>query len=66
MQNRYLIAYESKTLNSHQKNYLVHHKEMYAILYALERWWPFLLGRYFKVYTDHRSLVYLKTQSNLN
>ena len=26
----------------------------------------FLLGRHFKVYTDHRSLVHFKTQSNLN
>ena len=35
-------------------------------MHTLDRWRPFLLGRHFKVYTDHRSLVYLKTQSNLN
>src|SRR5947207_10315515 len=39
---------------------------MCAIMHALERWRPFLLGRHFKVYTDHRSLVHFKTQSNLN
>ncbi len=65
-QNGHPIAYESKKLNPHQKNYPVHDKEMCAIMHALERWRPFLLGRHFKVYTDHRSLVYLKTQSNLN
>ena len=60
-QNGHPIAYEFKKLNSHQKNYPVHDKEMCAIMHALERWRPFLLSRYFKVYTDHRSLVYLKT-----
>ena len=60
------IAFESKKLNLHQRNYPVHDKEMYAIMHALDRWRPFLLGRHFKVYTDHRSLVYLKTQPNLN
>ena len=65
-QNGHPVAYESAKLNSHQLNYSVHDKEMCAIMHALERWRPFLLGRHFKVYTDHRSLVHFKTQSNLN
>ena len=65
-QNGHPVAYESTKLNSHQLNYPVHDKEMCAIMHALERWRPFLLGRHFKVYTDHRSLVHFKTQSNLN
>ena len=65
-QNGHPVAFESKKLNSHQLNYSVHDKEMCAIMHALERWRPFLLGRHFKVYTDHRSLVHFKTQSNLN
>src|SRR6266496_3551504 len=65
-QNSHPVAYESTKLNSHQLNYSVHDKEMCAIMHALERWRPFLLGRHFKVYTDHRSLVHFKTQSNLN
>ena len=60
------IAFESKKLNPHQRNYPIPDKEMCAIMHALDRWRPFLLGRHFKVYTDHRSLVYLKTQPNLN
>ena len=51
------IAFESKKLNPHQRNYPVHDKEMCAIMHALDRWRPFLLGRHFKVYTDHCSLV---------
>jgi transposase InsO family protein len=66
VQNGHPVAYESKKLNIHQLNYPIHDKEMCAIMHALERWRPFLLGRHFKVYTDHRSLVYFKTQSNLN
>src|SRR5436190_24218629 len=65
-QNGHPIAYESTKLNSHQLNYSVHYKEMCAIMHALEKWRPILLGRHFKVYTDHRSLVHFKTQSNLN
>ena len=65
-QNDHPVAYESTKLNSHQLNYSVHDKEMCAIMHALERWRPFLLGRHFKIYTDHRSLVHFKTQSNLN
>ena len=66
VQNGHPVAYESKKLNVHQLNYPVHDKEMCAIMHALERWRPFLLGQHFKVYTDHRSLVHFKTQSNLN
>jgi transposase InsO family protein len=66
VQNGHPVAYESKKLNVHQLNYSVHDKEMCAIMHALERWRPFLLGQHFKVYTDHRSLVHFKTQSNLN
>jgi reverse transcriptase-like protein/integrase-like protein/gag-polyprotein putative aspartyl protease len=66
VQNGHPVAYESKKLNIHQLNYPIHDKEMCAIMHALERWRPFLLGRHFKIYTDHRSLVYFKTQSNLN
>jgi hypothetical protein len=71
-QDGHPVALESKKLNPHQFNYAVHanhavhDKEMCAIMHALDRWRPFLLGKHFKCYTDHRSLVYFKTQSNLN
>ena len=60
-QNGHPVAYESIKLNSYQLNYSVHDKEMCAIMHALERWRPFLLGRHFKVYINHRSLVHFKT-----
>ena len=66
IQYEHPITFESKKFNPHQRNYSVHDKKMCAIMHALDHWRPFLLGRHFKVYTDHRSLIYLKTQSNLN
>jgi hypothetical protein len=65
-QNGHPVAFESKKLDVHQLNYSVHDKEMFAIIYALDKWRAFLLGKHFKIYTDHRSLVFFKTQSNLN
>jgi hypothetical protein len=65
-QNGHPVAFESKKLNPHQLNYTVHDKEMCAIMHALTLWRPFLLGKHFKVYTDHRSLTHLKTQPHLN
>src|SRR5208282_6602289 len=62
MQNGHPVAYESKKLNSHQVNYSIHDKEM-CVMNALERWQSFLLEKHFKIYTDHRSLVHFKTQS---
>ena len=65
-QDSYSIAFESKKLNLHQLNYAVYDKEMCAIMHALDRWRLFLLGKHFKCYTDYRSLMYFKIQSNLN
>jgi hypothetical protein len=65
-QNGHPVAFESRKLNPHQLNYTVHDKEMCAIMHALTLWRPFLLGKHFKVYTDHRSLTHLKSQPHLN
>ena len=65
-QHGHPIAFESKKLNSHQWNYPIHDKKMCAIMRVLDPWRSFLLERHFKVYIDHHSLVYLKTQPNLN
>ncbi|KAH9314191.1 hypothetical protein KI387_022818, partial [Taxus chinensis] len=37
-------------------------KEMLAILHALKQWRPYLIGRHFKVKTDHDSLKYFLEQ----
>ena len=36
----------------------IYEKEMLAMLHALKKWHPYLIGRHFKVKTDHDSLKY--------
>ena len=37
-------------------------KEMLAILHAIKKWRPYLMGRHFKVKTNHDSLKYFLKQ----
>ncbi|GBG64440.1 hypothetical protein CBR_g44326 [Chara braunii] len=38
-------------------------RELYALRQALDHWKHYLLGRHFKVYSDHETLRWLKTQA---
>ncbi|GBG65501.1 hypothetical protein CBR_g51095 [Chara braunii] len=38
-------------------------RELYALRQALEHWKHYLLGRHFKVYSDHETLRWLRTQA---
>jgi len=60
------ISYESKRFNSAQSNYTVRDKELLAIVQCLKTWRHLLLGAEFDVQTDHRTLVHLQTQANVN
>ena len=66
MQNGRVIAYESHKLKDHELNYPTHDLELAAVVHALTRWRHFLLGHRFELHSDHRSLQYIFTQSNLN
>ncbi|POW14066.1 hypothetical protein PSHT_07517 [Puccinia striiformis] len=58
------VAFESRKLNSAQINYLAQERELLAIIHAWRKWHVYLDGAVETtvVYTDHASLVYLKTQ----
>ncbi|CAJ0647813.1 3557_t:CDS:2, partial [Entrophospora sp. SA101] len=60
------IAYESRKLTSAEKNYPVHEKELLAIVHAIKIWRPYLESQKFTVITDHASLEYIHSQSNLS
>lgn len=60
-----VIAFESRKLNPHERNYAVHEKEMLAIVYALRTWRHYLFGEKILVLTDHQSCKYFETQKNL-
>jgi hypothetical protein len=52
-----VISYQSRQLNTAERNYPVHDKELLAMKYALAKFRVYLLGdRHFTVYTDHASL----------
>ncbi|GBG74080.1 hypothetical protein CBR_g17791 [Chara braunii] len=40
-------------------------RELYALRQALQHWKHYLLGRHFKVYSDHETLRWLKTQAKM-
>ena len=53
------ICYTSKTLIEAQINYTTTEKELLAVFYALEKFWPYILGSKIIIYTDHAALKYL-------
>ena len=61
----HVIYYTSGTLDSAQCNYTTTEKEMYAIVFALEKFRPYLLGVKVTVYSNHSTLKHLleKTDS---
>ncbi|GJP84276.1 hypothetical protein CLOP_g14339 [Closterium sp. NIES-67] len=60
------LAYESRKMQSAERNYPVHDKEMLAIVHAFKIWRFCLTGADVTVRTDHKSLQYLRAQPNLN
>lgn len=66
MQNGQVIAYASRKLKIHEKNYPTHDLELAAIVYALKIWRHYLYGERFTIYSDHKSLKYLFSQKELN
>ena len=54
-----LVECCSKQLNKYEKNYHTSEKELYAIVFALNKWYHHLLLRKFVVYTDHKNLMTL-------
>ena len=53
------IWYASKTLAEAQMNYTTTEKELLAVVYALEKRRPYILGSKIVIYTDHAALKYL-------
>ena len=53
------ICYASKTLLEAQINYTTTEKELLAVVYALEKFRPYILGSKIIIYTDHIALKYL-------
>ncbi|XP_070005132.1 uncharacterized protein [Nicotiana sylvestris] len=57
-----VIAYVSRRLKPHEKNYPVHNLELAAIVHGLNIWRHYLYGVSCEVFTDHHSLQHLFKQ----
>ena len=65
-QEGHVIAYESRKLKIHEKNYATYDLELAAVIHALKMWCHHLIGRKIIVMTDNKGLKYLLDQPNLN
>ena len=66
MQDGRVIAYASRQLKKHEVNYSTHDLELTAVVHALKIWRHYLLENKVHIFTDHKSLKYIFTQSELN
>jgi hypothetical protein len=66
MQDGHMVTYASRQLRKHEMNYPTHDLELAVVVHALNIWMHYLMGKICELYTDHKSLKYIFTQSNLN
>ena len=62
MQEGRPIAFESHPIKGKYLHKPIYEKEILEILHALKKWRPYLMGRHFKVKTEHDSLKYFLEQ----
>ncbi|KAI3773629.1 hypothetical protein L1987_48159 [Smallanthus sonchifolius] len=66
MQKDKVIAYASRQLKVHEKNYTTHDLELGSVVFALKIWRHYLYGTKCTVFTDHKSLQHIFNQKMLN
>ena len=59
-----VIHYASRTLNVAQLNYATTKKELLAIVFAFDKFRPYLIGKKVIVHTDHSAIKYLMTKND--
>ncbi|GJY11058.1 putative reverse transcriptase domain-containing protein [Tanacetum coccineum] len=66
MQREKVIAYASRQLKIHEKNYTTHDLEHEAVVFALKIWRHYLYGTKCTMFTDYKSLQHILDQMELN
>jgi hypothetical protein len=66
MEEGQVIAYASQTLRPHEINCPTHDLELVVVVLALKIWRHCLMGNHCNIFTDHKSLKYIFTKSDLN
>ena len=60
------MAYASRQLKTHERNYPTHDLELVVVVFAFKMWRHYLFGSKFEVFNNHKSLKYLFSQKELN
>ena len=66
MQEGKVVAFASRQLKLHEKNYPMHDLELAAIVFALKIWRHYFYGEKCFIYTDHKSLKYFPSEREIN
>nr|GEX83967.1 putative reverse transcriptase domain-containing protein [Tanacetum cinerariifolium] len=66
MKREKVIAYASRQLKIHEKNYITHDLELESVVFALKIWRHYLYGTKCTVFTNHKSLQHILDQKELN
>nr|GFC23721.1 putative reverse transcriptase domain-containing protein [Tanacetum cinerariifolium] len=66
MQREKVIAYASRQLKIHEKNYTTHVLEFRSVVFALKFWSQYLYRTKCTVFTDHKSLKHILDQKDMN
>ena len=54
-----VIAYASRVLNKHERNYTITELECLGVVFGIKQFRPYVYGTKFKVHTDHSALKWL-------
>ena len=66
MQKGKVIAYASRQLKSHEKNFPTHDLELAVVVFVLKLWRHYLFGVHCEIFTDRRSLQYFFSERDFN
>jgi len=66
MQDGKVVAYASRQLRIHERNYPTHDLELAAVVFVLKIWRHYFYDSKFEVFNDHKSLKYSFDQKELN
>jgi hypothetical protein len=60
------IIYISRALKPAEKNYHTTHQALLAVIFALKKFRPYILGQKITIFTDHQPLVHIRQTKDLS